>query len=142
MRNRQVRYQLFLPKALSDRFEEMVRAGGATKSALLADALEMWLDRRGASDVEIWFGGRLDRISRQLSRLDRNDRVALESTAIVARYIFTNLIPVPENDKVAMAHGRDRFERMVQRVGEALATGRQSIAAERFADPVPETARD
>ncbi|SNS99146.1 hypothetical protein SAMN06295912_1296 [Sphingomonas laterariae] len=128
MRHPQVRYQLFVPKPLSDRFEAMVREGGATKSALLAAALEDWLDRKGANDIQIWFGGRLDRINRQLSRLDRNDRIAIESLAVLARYILTNLIPVAESDTVAMAYGRDRFDRLVQRVAEALATGRQSIA--------------
>ena len=47
-----VRHQLFLPKPVSDRLEALAAAPGATKSAILADAVTAWLNRRGTSELE------------------------------------------------------------------------------------------
>jgi len=46
-----VRHQLFLPRPLSDRLEALAAKPGATKSAILVDALTAWLNRRGASEL-------------------------------------------------------------------------------------------
>ena len=65
----QVRYQLFLPQPVSERFEQLAAAPGASKSKLLAAAVDAWLNRRGASELDERFALRLDRISTQLARI-------------------------------------------------------------------------
>jgi hypothetical protein len=126
----QVRYQLFLPKAVSERFEQLAAAPGASKSKLLAAAVDSWLNRRGASELEERFALRLDRISNQLGRIERDGHVGIESLALFIRYMLTVNAPLAEEDEVSRAIGRDRFAAFVTRVGQQLAGGRRSFVPE------------
>lgn len=125
-----VRHQLFLPRDVSDRFETLAAAPGATKSSILAAAVIAFLDRRGASELDERFGLRLDRISSQLARIERNGHVGIESLALFIRYMLTVNAPLPEEDEVARAIGRDRFQAFIGRVGQKLATGRRTFDPE------------
>jgi len=122
-----VRYQLFLPAALAERFERLAAAPGASKSRLLAAAVEAWLDRRGHDELEQRFAVRLDRISDQLARIERNGHVELESLALFVRYMLIVTPPAADGDEAARALGRDRFAVFVERVGRQLAGGRLSL---------------
>lgn len=129
-RNEQVRHQLFLPKEVSDRLEALARAPGATKSRILTEALTAWLNRKGADEMELRFAQRLDRLSNQLARIERDGHVQLESLALFVRYMLTINAPLPEGDEAARAVGRDRFAAFVQRVGQQLASGRLTFLPE------------
>lgn len=122
-----VRHQLFLPPALSERLEALARAPGVSKSRILAQALGQFLERKGADEVELRFAQRLDRLSNQLARIERNGHVELESLALFIRYMLTVNAPLPEGDKAAQAIGRDRFAAFVERVGQSLAIGRLTL---------------
>jgi hypothetical protein len=125
-----VRYQLFLPRPLSERFEQLAAAPGASKSRLLAAAVEAWLNRRGTDELEQRFALRLDRLSGQLGRIERDGHVQLESLALFVRYMLTVNPPVAENDEAARALGRDRFATFVERVGRQLASGQITLRPE------------
>lgn len=129
-RSEAVRYQLFLPKALAERFEQVASAPGASKSRLLAAAVEAWLDRRGTDELEQRFARRLDRISNQLARIERDGQVGLESLALFVRYMLTVNAPLAEGDEASRAIGRDRFAAFVQRVGQQIASGRRALLPE------------
>ena len=88
------------------------------------------LDRKGDDALELKFMGRLDRMSNQLARIERNSRIELESLALFVRYMLTVNAPLPEGDKAAQAIGRDRFNAFVERVGQQLAGGRLSLVPE------------
>ena len=109
-----VRHQLFLPRALSERLE----------------ALGSFLERKGSNALEQHFGHRLDRLSNQLARVERNGQIELESLALFIRYMLTVNAPLPEGDKAAQAIGRDRFAAFVERVGLAVASGRSTFLPE------------
>jgi hypothetical protein len=125
-----VRHQLFLPRDVSDRLEELAARPGATKSSILAAALGAFLNRRGASEIEEKLAMRLNRISDQLARIERNGHIELESLALFIRYMLTVNAPLAEEDEAARAIGRDRFQAFVRRVGQQLATGRSTFVAE------------
>ena len=125
-----VRHQLFLPRALSDRLEALAAKPGATKSAILALAVTAYLDRRGANELDERFAQRLDRISGQLARIERDGHVGLESLALFVRYMLTVNAPLADEDETARAIGRDRFAAFVARVGQQLATGRLTFVPE------------
>jgi predicted transcriptional regulator len=127
-RTERVRYQLFLPAELAKRFEALAEAPGASKSAILAAALAAFLERRSASELDQRFAVRLDRIARQLERIERNGHVGLESLALFVRYMLTVNAPLPEEDEAARAIGRDRFAAFVARVGRQLASGKATFA--------------
>lgn len=129
-RKDQVRHQLFLPTALSERLKALRSKGGASHSAILAAALASYLDNQGAGQMEYAFGLRLDRMSRQLGRTERNSHIIIESLALFIRYMLTVNAPLAEEDEVARAIGRDRFEAFIARVGQQLASGKISFEPE------------
>jgi len=129
-RTDQVRHQLFLPKEVSGRLEALARAPGVSRSRILAEALTAWLDRKGADEMELRFARRLDRLSNQLARIERDGHVQLESLALFVRYMLTVNPPLPEGDEASRAVGRDRFAAFVQRVGQQLASGRITFLPE------------
>lgn len=125
-----VRHQLFLPRSLSDRLEALAARPGATKSAILVDALTAWLNRRGASDLEDRFSIRLDRLTRAIGRVDRDTYVILETLALFIRFELAIQTPLAENDQAGRALGAKRFEAFVNQVGRQVATGRRTLGTE------------
>jgi hypothetical protein len=128
-RSDQVRHQLFLPKADSERLERLAREPGASKSKLLALAWAAWLRRSGKDELEERFGRRLDAMTNQLARIERDGHVTIESLALFIRYMLTVNAPLAEDDETAQAIGRDRYAAFVERVGRRLASGRRTMAA-------------
>ena len=125
-----VRHQLFLSRALSERLDELARGPGASKSKILAEAVAAFLDRKGDDALELRFMGRLDRLSNQLARIERNGQVELESLGLFIRYMLTVNAPLAEGDDAARAIGRDRFAAFIERVGQQLASGRRTLVPE------------
>jgi hypothetical protein len=125
-----VRYQLFPPKHVGDRFEALAAKPGATKSSILAAALTAFLNRGRASEIEERFAIRLDRISSQLERIEWDGHVQLESLALFIRYMLTVNAPLTDEDEMSRAIGRDRFAAFVARVGRQLASGQRTLGPE------------
>jgi len=125
-----VRHQLFLPRPLSDRLVALAAKPGATKSAILVDALTAWLNRRGASELEDRFAIRLDRLTRAIGRVDRDTYVILETLALFIRFELAIQTPLAENDQAGRALGAKRFEAFVNQVGRQVATGRRTLGSE------------
>ncbi len=123
-----VRHQLFLPKPVSDRLEALAAAPGASKSAILADAVTAWLDRRGTSELEERFALRLARMSSALARIERDGQVVLETLALFIRFELAIQSPLAENDHAGRALARERFEAFVTQVGRAVASGRRTLS--------------
>ena len=124
-----VRHQLFLPRALSERLDTLAAGPGMSRSRIFAEAMAAFLERGGDDELERRFAQRLDRISNQLERLERNGRIALESHGLFVRYMLTVNAPLAEGDETARVIGRDRFAAFVERVGRQLASGRSSFLA-------------
>lgn len=122
-----VRHQLFLPKAVSDRLEALAAKPGASKSAILSDAVTAWLDRRVRSELEDRFGLRLDRMTAALGRIERYDHILSETLALFVRYELAIHAPLAENDAAGRAMARERFEAFVAQVARQIAAGRHTI---------------
>ena len=76
-----VRHQLFLPRSVSERLDALAAGPGASKSRILAQAVTAWLERKNADELDHRFAQRLDRVSNQLARIERNSQIELESLA-------------------------------------------------------------
>ena len=126
-----VRHQLFLPRPLSDRLAALAAKPGASKSAILADAVEAWLNRRGTSELEDRFGIRLDRMTGALARIEHDDLVLIETLALFIRYELAIHAPLAENDHAGRAMAAKRFEAFVTQVGRQVADGRRTLSQER-----------
>jgi hypothetical protein len=124
-----IRHQLFLPKPVSDRLEALAAKPGATKSAILTDAVTAWLNRRGASELEERFAIRLDRMTQAIGRVDRDTHVILETLALFIRFELSIQAPLAENDQAGRALAAKRFEAFVNQVGRHVASGRRTLIA-------------
>lgn len=122
-----IRHQLFLTKPLSDRLEALAAKPGASKSAILVDAVTAWLNRRGASELEDRFAIRLDRLTQAIGRVDRDAYVILETLALFIRFELAIQTPLAENDQAGRALGAKRFEAFVTQVGRQVSTGRRPL---------------
>jgi hypothetical protein len=122
-----VRYPLFLPLTLSRRLDELAAKPGASKSAILADAVQAWLHRRGTSELEDRFGHRLDRMTTAIGRIERDGHVLIESLALFVRYELAIHPPLADDDAAGQSMGRERFEAFVGQVGRQLAAGRRTL---------------
>ena len=118
-----VRQNLYLDREIADALEALAAGPNGNKSRLVNDALIGWLAHRGTHQTDALFKGRLDRMSRELSKIRRDGEILRESLSLFVRYQLTVTAPLPESDKVAFAIGRDRFEAFVGQVGRQLATG-------------------
>lgn len=122
-----VRHQLFLPAPLSERLEALATRPGASKSAILADAVTAWLDRRGVSELEDRFTIRLDRMSLAIGRIERDTHVFLEALALFIRFELSIQAPLAEDDQAGRALAARRFEAFVHQVCRQVATGRRTL---------------
>jgi hypothetical protein len=124
-----IRHQLFLPAPISARLEALAAKPGASKSAILADAVAAWLERRGSSELDDRFSLRLDRMTTALSRIERDGQVLIETLALFVRYELAIHAPLAENDTAGRALAAKRFEAFVSQVGQKLASGRHSFSS-------------
>ena len=123
-----IRHQFFLSEDLTERLETLASRPGVSKSAILADAVEAWLNRRGAHELDDRFGLRLDRLTRAIDKVGRDGEVLLETVALFVRYELAIHPPLAENDHAGRAMARERFNAFVQQVGRQIAAGRRTLA--------------
>lgn len=121
------RHHIYFDEALTEQLEALAAKPGSSKSAIVSDALRAYLARRGSKELDDMLKVRLDRISNQLGRIERDGNVLLESLALFVRYQLTVTAPLPEADQAGRAVGRDRFEAFVAQVGRQLASGKRTL---------------
>jgi hypothetical protein len=88
--------------------------------------------------MEAALGKRLDRLTRQIERLERHVTISNEALALFVRFWLTATSPVPDAAlPAAQAKGRERYERFVEALGKRLAKG-QGLAKEISLDNEPQ----
>jgi hypothetical protein len=118
------RHQFYLDGKLAEQLMTLAAKPGSSKTAIMTDALQAYLERRGAGELEERFKVRLDRLSMQLGRIERDLQVVAESLALFIRFQLTIAGPLPEADRAARAVGQDRFHSFMQQVSRRIAAGR------------------
>lgn len=126
-----IRHQLFLPASISARLEALASKPGASKSAILADAVSAWLENMGRTEADERYGLRLDRMLTAIGRVERNSHILLETLALYVRYELAIHAPLAEDDVAGRAIARERFEAFVTQVGKQLATGRVTFGQDK-----------
>lgn len=125
-----IRHQFMLNEPLSERLDALAARPGASKSAILADAVEAWLNRRGSNELDDRFGQRLDRLTGALARIERNTHVLIETLALFVRYELAIHAPLAETDHAGRAIARDRFAAFITQVSRQLASGRRTFGGD------------
>jgi len=122
------RLNLFITPEHAMRLDELAAKKGVSKSAIVAAALASWLSPDAGDQREAAMAKRLDRLSRQFEKLERDQNILIETLALYVRYYLTVSTPVPEaHQDAARAQGRARFEQFVEQLGRHLLRGRSLV---------------
>ena len=122
------RLNIFLERDHARRLEELAVMKGLSKSSIVAAALSSFLSPDGGDQREAAMAKRLDRLSRQFDRLERDQNILIETVALYVRYFLTVSIPVPEgHQEAARAQGRARFAQFIEQLARHLQRGRSLV---------------
>ena len=120
---------VYLSDHVAERLALAAKRPGANKSAIVDAALDRFLNPERDTSGDAALVRRLDRVNRQLDRVDRDVGIVAETLALYVRYHLTITPPLPLADQeAARALGRDRFEMFVAQVGRRVASGNRLVA--------------
>jgi hypothetical protein len=136
---RRARLNLFLEPEHARRLRQLATMKGVSKSSIIAAALASWLSPDSGDQREAATTKRLDRLSRQFERLERDQSILIETLALYVRYFLTVSTPVPEaHQEAARAQGKARYSQFVEQLGRHLLRG-QSLVKEVYEEIQPES---
>ncbi len=122
------RLNIFIEPEHAKRLDQLAVHKGASKSAVIAAALASFLSPDGEDQREAAIAKRLDRLSRQFERLERDQNVLIETVALYVRYFLTVSIPVPEGQQqAARAQGRARYMQFIEQLARHIQRGRSLV---------------
>jgi predicted transcriptional regulator len=129
-----------LPPDLAGQLADYATRKRVPQALVVETALASYLSPDGADRLEAALGRRLDRLNRQLERLERHATISNETLALFIRFWLTHTPPLPDTAlSAAQAKGRERYEGFVEALGRRLARG--STFAEEvtrdFVSPTP-----
>jgi len=114
-----------LPPDLGVRLADYAARKRVPQALVVETALESYLSPDGADRLEAALARRLDRMTRQLDRLERHGAISGEALALFVRFWLTSTPPLPDTAQAAaQAKGRERYEGFVEALGRRLAKGR------------------
>ncbi|MDC7682141.1 ribbon-helix-helix protein, CopG family [Asticcacaulis sp. BYS171W] len=123
MKSPRIRHQFHTDADLSRRLDQLAALPGQNKSAVLEAAARAWVERRDAQAFETAFANRLNRLGRQLDRIERDQKIVLESLILYVRMTLQRDAHLPDPDADSRAKGRERFEAFIAQIGRKLAQG-------------------
>ena len=122
------RLNVFLEFEHAKRLDELATMKGLSKSSIIAAALASFLSPDCGDRREAAIARRLDQLTRQFDKLERDQNILIETVALFVRYYLSVSLPVPEaHQEAARAQGRARFEQFVQQLARHLQRGNSLI---------------
>ena len=119
------RLNLSLPVEMIAEINDLAMRKRLTRSAIVEAAVVSFLSPDGADRMEAAFSRRLDRLTRQVQRLERNSGLSTEALALFVRFWLTVTPPLPpEAQASAQVKGRERYEGFIEALGRRLNQGR------------------
>jgi hypothetical protein len=119
-----------LPPDLAGRLADYAGRKRVPQALVVETALSSYLSPDNSERMEAALGRRLDRLTRQVERLERHVTISNEALALFVRFWLTVTPPLPDTAQpAAQAKGRERYEGFVEALGRRLAKG-QTLAQE------------
>lgn len=117
------RHTFRLPESLSRQLRALTEEPGSSRNQIVIDALSDFLDRGARSEIDERYAIRLDRMSRQLARLERRVVFVSEALGLFIQHQLT-LTAHDQPFEAATAHlGRRRYEAFLQLVWKRMGKG-------------------
>lgn len=122
------RLNVHVTDALFEKVQIASKRPGVTKAAVVEAALLGFFSKEFDDQRDGALIRRLDRLTRQFDRLERNLSVTTETLALFIRFFLTVTPPLPNADQeAARALGKERFEYFISQLGRRLAGGKNMI---------------
>jgi predicted transcriptional regulator len=129
-----VQAKVYLPGDVARALDEAARRMRRSKSEIMVAALAAYLSPDGAEASEGAITRRLDRMSREIERLERDVTISNEAVALFVRTWLRNAPSMSSADDQAAADtGRERYARFIETLARRISTGkllRQEISAD------------
>ena len=122
------RMNVYFPPEMLRQIADLADRKKLSRSAIVEAAVASFLSPDASDQREAAFTRRLDRMSRQLQRLERDLGVTAETLALFVRFWLTITPPIPPDVQVsAQTKGRERFEGFVEALGRRLQKGQSFL---------------
>jgi DNA-binding transcriptional MocR family regulator len=122
------RMNVYFPPELLKQISDLADRQKLSRSAIVEAAVASFLSPDGSDRREAAFTRRLDRLSRQMQRLERDVGLTAESLALFVRFWLTVTPPLPNDAQAAaQAKGRERFEGFIEALGRRLQKGQSFL---------------
>ena len=119
------KYTYRLPVDLAGQLADYAKRKRVAQASVVEAAVTSLLSPDGADRLEAALARRLDRLNRQVERLERHVTISNEALALFVRFWLTTTPPLPDAmQSAAQAKGRERYNGFVEALGRRLAKGR------------------
>ena len=119
------KYTYRLPVDLAGQLADYAKRNRVAQASVVEAAVTSLLSPDGADRLEAALARRLDRLTRQVERLERHVTISNEALALFVRFWLTTTPPLPDTmQSAAQAKGRERYDGFVEALGRRLAKGR------------------
>ena len=113
-----------LPPDVARKLADYAARKRVPQALVVETALASHLSPDGADRLEAALARRLDRMTRQIERLERHVKISNEAIALFVRFWLTSTPPLPDTAQAAaQSKGRERYEGFVEALGRRLARG-------------------
>ena len=122
------RLNVHVSHELFEKVETTAKRPGVTKAAVVEAALLGFFSKEFDDQRDAALIRRLDRMTRQYDRLERNLTIASETLALFIRFFLTVTPPLPNTDQdAARALGKERFDYFIKQLARRLAGGKNML---------------
>ncbi len=122
------RLNLFIQPDHARRLDDLSAQRGVSKSSIVAAALASFLSPDAGDQREAAFARRLDKLSRQFDKLERDQNILIETVSLYIRYFLSVSPTVPgEHQDAARAQGKLRFTQFIDQLARRLQRGRSLV---------------
>lgn len=122
------RLNLTLPVEMIEKIRDLSERKNISRSAIVEAAVASFLSPDDADRREAAFARRMDRLSRQIQRLERDLGVTAETVALFVRFWLTITPPLPSDaHAAAQVKGRERYEGFIETLGMRLQKGQSFL---------------
>jgi len=139
MKTFKTRHQFYLPDDLSEALDQLAAKPGSSKTAILTDALRVWIDRKAVNELDERFAPRLDRQHRLLQRLETASSRQAAVLELFVRHQLTLVAHNPPFDEATRTLGLRRFNAFMDLVVRNMNPSREnsSPAADEHGEEQP-----
>jgi hypothetical protein len=124
------RMNVYFEPGLLQKVEDLAARKNLTKSLIIEAAVASFLSPDSDDRREAAFTRRLDRLSSQVERLERDLAISAEAIALFVRFWLTVTPPLPDSAQpAAKTKGTERYREFVDTLGRRVAKG-QSVLKE------------